>query len=183
MRRAAYLDRDGVICVNRPDYVRTVSDFEFLPGALDALAALSVLPVKILVVSNQSGVGRGVMSADALWRINAHMLAEVARVGARIDGVYYCVHAPDADCQCRKPRIGLLTRAAKAHGVTDPRGCWMVGDSYEDVRAGLSFGARPLLVRTGRGDDALGKLDGTERKAVRVVADLAEAVKEIGGEL
>jgi D-glycero-D-manno-heptose 1,7-bisphosphate phosphatase len=153
-RGAVFLDRDGVINRDRPDYVRRWEQFEFLPGALEALRDLAQERLPVLVVSNQSAVGRGFMSSSDLEEINARMLEAVTAAGGRIDGTYYCPHAPREGCACRKPAPGLLLTAMRRFGLDPGRSC-LVGDSIADMLAAQEVGIPSILVLTGRGQEAL----------------------------
>ena len=151
---AVLLDRDGVINENRAEYVTTWEDFRFLPGALEALVALRRLGVRLAVVTNQSAVGRRLLAPQALEEIHRRMLARCAAVGIAIDGVFVCPHAPWDRCACRKPQPGLLLRAMGALGEP-PQRCVAIGDGHEDLLAAAASGVPFVLVRTGRGEEAL----------------------------
>ena len=153
-RGAVFLDRDGVINRNRPDYVRRWDQFEFLPGALEAIRNLAREDLSVLVISNQSAVGRGLMSTWDLEEINTHMLEMVSAAGGRIDGAYYCPHSPDEGCLCRKPAPGLFLRAMRHFGVDPGRSC-LVGDAVTDLLAAQEVGIPSILVLTGHGRKAL----------------------------
>ncbi|MCS6843195.1 MAG: D-glycero-beta-D-manno-heptose 1,7-bisphosphate 7-phosphatase [Caldilineales bacterium] len=172
--RAVFLDRDGVIVVNHTDYVRSWEQVQFLPGALDALRRLAGTPLAVVVVTNQSAVGRGLMSLDQMWAINAGIAATVSVQGGRLDRVYACPHRPDEGCACRKPAPGMLLAAAADMGLDLSRS-YLVGDAVSDVEAAMAVGAQPILVLTGRGE---AQRAGLRAKGydVPVVADLAEAV-------
>lgn len=175
LRRAVFLDRDGVINRNRPDYVRSWLEFKFEPSARTALARLAQTEFVILVVTNQSGVGRGYMSAQEVDDIHNRMTAEVAKVGGRIDRVYYCPHAPKAACACRKPLPGMLVQASEEFQL-DLSASYLVGDWVDDVRAARAAGTLPLLVQTGRGQEALEFMRAQEIELPTVVADLGAGV-------
>lgn len=145
--RGIFLDRDGVIIRKAPEgeYISDWSEVEFLPGALEAMAAFCSYGLKIIIVTNQRGVASGKINIPSLqeihWRID-----QAARLrGAHITDIYYCPHEIRANCPCRKPKPGMLLRAAEAHGLflTD---CWMIGDSPSDIAAGRSAGCRTALV-------------------------------------
>ena len=178
MRPAIFLDRDGVINENRADYVRTWEQVHFLPGVFDALRRLVGSDFAVVVVTNQSAVGRGLMAADTLQAINEGIVARVQVEGARIDAVYVCPHSPDEDCQCRKPRPGMLLQAAADLRINLDRS-FLIGDAVTDVEAALGAGCQPLMVRSGRGQAQLEKLRTQGHEAVIVVADLSEAVDVI----
>lgn len=151
------LDRDGVINRDSPDFIRTVADWEPLPGSLAAIAALTTAGWTVVVASNQSGVGRGLLTAEELERINARMRAAVEQAGGRIDSIFVCPHAPEDGCDCRKPEPGLLIRIG-AHYGESLRGVPAIGDSARDLQAAQRVGARPILVLTGNGHRALAAL-------------------------
>lgn len=143
------LDRDGVINENRDDYVRTADEFVFLDGALEGLAKLRKAGATTVVVSNQAGVGRGLIDPAELERINRKMLLEVAEHGGKISGLYYCVHRREEHCDCRKPETGLLRRASGELGF-DLTDSYLVGDAGSDIEAGRRAGCRTVLVLTGK---------------------------------
>jgi D-glycero-D-manno-heptose 1,7-bisphosphate phosphatase len=172
---AVFLDRDGVVNQNRSDYVLAWEHVRFLPGVFDALRALAASDFRIVMVTNQSPVGRGLLDLEVLQRINQGMIFEIEAAGGRVDGVYYCPHHPDQGCQCRKPKPGMLLQAAVELQLDLSRS-YLVGDALSDVEAALAAGCQPLLVRTGRGAAQQTKLRAVHRRSVPVVADLAEAV-------
>jgi D-glycero-D-manno-heptose 1,7-bisphosphate phosphatase len=146
--RGVLLDRDGVINRERPDYVKHWDEFEFLPGALSALSHLASLDWPILVITNQSAVGRGLVALEVVADIHRHMTTAVVAAGGRIDGVFVCPHHPDAGCACRKPRPGLLQQAAAAFDLR-LADCYFIGDAISDLLAAQAVGCRPVLVRSG----------------------------------
>lgn len=148
---AIFLDRDGVIIENRDAYVRAWADVEIYPQALAALARLSATRFKIVIVTNQSAVGRGIITLDEAHAINRRLTAEIERAGGRVDGIFMCPHAPADDCLCRKPQPGLLTQAAAELGLDLSRS-YLIGDAITDIQAGQAAGVyQAILVRTGRG--------------------------------
>lgn len=176
LRPAILLDRDGVILENRDDYVKTLDEARFTPGALAALARLAASGHPIVIVTNQSGIGRGLIAPATAEAISQMLLQRVEAAGGRIDGVYVCPHAPEAGCACRKPAPGLLLAAASALDL-DLAESVLIGDAVSDVLAGQAVGARSILVRTGRGAQEALALAATPAGAgVPVVADLAAAV-------
>lgn len=152
--RAVFLDRDGVICTNRPDHVKTWQEFEFLPGVQESLVTLAQLNLPIVVVTNQGAVGRGLVSAQAVEEIHRQMVAQVLAWGGRIDRVLCCPHRPEDNCDCRKPKPGMLRQAATEMGI-DLQRSYMVGDAASDVMAGQQAGCNAYLVLTGRGLEQL----------------------------
>jgi len=177
-RPAIFLDRDGVIVENRADYILSWSDVEFLPGAFAALHRLAASPFALVVVTNQSPVGRGLMPAETMGRINAEIVRQIERNRGRIDSVYACPHRPDEGCPCRKPQPGLLLQAAADLNLDLSRSV-MIGDALTDVQAGLAAGCRPIMLLSGRGQAQLPKLRAGGYTNVPVLADLSEAVSWI----
>lgn len=143
--RAVFLDRDGVI--NRRivgGYVTTWTEFEFLPRATDGIVRLSVHDDPIIVVSNQAGVGKGLVAVSELADITRRFVGEIEAHGGRIDAVYYCPHVPADECECRKPKPGLLLQARRDWDL-DLSKCVLLGDSESDAAAGRAAGCRVLL--------------------------------------
>ena len=149
-----FLDRDGVINENRSDYVKSWSEFCFLPESKEAIAMLTDAGHRIVVCTNQAGIARGNVSREAVEEIHRCMVAEIAMAGGRIERVYYCPHSKDESCFCRKPRPGMLLQARDDLGI-DMRDTFFVGDSISDIHAALAAGARPVLVLTGLGREHL----------------------------
>ena len=178
MRPAVFLDRDGVINENRPDYVRHWADLTLLPGALTALRRLAGTAWPIIVVTNQSGVGRGLIPASRAQAINDRLRRTVRAAGGRIDAVYMCPHAPWDGCDCRKPAPGLLQRAAVALNLDLPRSI-LIGDALTDLAAAEAAGlAHAILVRTGRGEEQLALAAKSGRRP-QVSPDLLSAVEAL----
>ncbi|NLG71704.1 MAG: HAD-IIIA family hydrolase [Chloroflexi bacterium] len=151
MHPAIFLDRDGVIIENRPAYVRSWEDVEIFPQALTALARVCKSPYKIVIVTNQSGVGRGLIQMETAEEINRRLVREIEKAGGRIDAVLMCPHAPEDRCGCRKPLPGLFFQAARQLQIDLSRSV-MIGDAVSDLQAGKAAGIpRRFLVRTGRG--------------------------------
>lgn len=149
-----FLDRDGVINENRADYVKSWSEFRFLPGSIEAIAKLTRASHRIVVCTNQAGVARGCLSTKTVDEIHQRMLAQIAEAGGWIEKVYYCPHHKDECCFCRKPQPGMLLRACQELNL-DLTGAVFVGDSITDIRAGLAAGVQCILVLTGLGLDQL----------------------------
>ena len=176
MKPAIFLDRDGVVIQNRPDYVRSWRDVEFLPAAVDALARLADTPYPIVFVTNQSAVGRGIISLETAQEINRRLVAELRAQGCRVDGVFMCPHAPEDGCNCRKPKPGLLFQAAEALGLDLPASL-MIGDAWTDLQAGAAAGVPRLgLLLTGRGRQQLALPRPPEVAHARVFSDLSAAL-------
>ena len=150
--KTVFLDRDGVINRNPPNmgYVRRWSEFAFIPNARKAIRELTQNGYRIFLVTNQAGIGRGLFSEVDLMDIHARMVSEIVAAGGRIDAIYYCPHHPDAGCECRKPKPGMLTRAAREHNI-ELSSAYLIGDSITDIEAGQRAGTQTLLVLTGLG--------------------------------
>lgn len=169
--RLVILDRDGVINEECLDYIRSVDQWRPLPGSLEAIASLCRAGLAVAVATNQSGVGRGYLTAGELEAIHARMESAVCDAGGELAGVYHCPHTPADRCRCRKPLPGLLERIEAAVGLP-VAGEYMVGDSMRDLEAASAAGARPALVRTGFGAATEQQLP--PGSAVPVFDDLAE---------
>ena len=154
MRRAIFIDRDGVICRNRNDHVKSWEEFVFLPGVLEAMARLAHSDLSIVVITNQAIINRGIVSAEVVEDINARMVRAVEAAGGRVDRVVYCPHRPDEHCGCRKPQPGMLLKAAYDLRLDLSRS-YFVGDAEADMLAGRAVGCRRYLVLTGRGRQQL----------------------------
>ena len=144
------LDRDGTINEDSDDFIKSPDEWRPLPGALEAIARLNHAGWHTVVVSNQSGLGRGLFEVSDLNAIHAKMHQMLAAVGGRMDAVFYCPHTPDDACQCRKPATGLFEQIADRYGL-DLKKVPVVGDSARDLIAGAAVGCEPHLVQTGKG--------------------------------
>ena len=181
-RAAVFLDRDGVVCENRPDYVKTWSEFSFLPGAVEAVASLTQARVSIYVVTNQSAVGRGLLSRRHLDGMHEKMLEILRGAGARVESILVCPHHPDDGCDCRKPAPGLLVDAAERYGIDLSRS-FFVGDAGSDMIAGARAGCTPVLVRTGLGTETIRDKTWGKHKPAFVADDIVDAAIWILGRL
>jgi D-glycero-D-manno-heptose 1,7-bisphosphate phosphatase len=144
MRPFVFLDRDGTLIEDR-HYAHALADYAPLPGAYEAVRALRAAGFGTAIVSNQSGIGRGLFSGADHARFESHLLADFAAHGAPLDAAYHCPHRPDAGCDCRKPRPGLLERARREHGV-DLGASWVVGDKESDVELARNAGCAAILI-------------------------------------
>lgn len=179
MQPAFFLDRDGVIIENRPAYVRSWEEVEIYPQALAALASLQSSPYRIVIVTNQSGVGRGVIPLKTAEGINRKLVETIRAAGGRVDGVYMCPHTPGVRCTCRKPKPGLLLQAARDLGLDLGRSL-MVGDALTDVMAGRTAGVgQAVMVRTGRGAEQLGLPGYAELAPIPVYDTLEEVIADL----
>jgi histidinol-phosphate phosphatase family protein len=174
LRPAIFLDRDGVINEDVPTYVRCWEEFKFLSASLKALGCLAETQYAIVVVTNQSAIGRGLVSQTAVEQINQQMCDAVASAGGRIDRVYYCPHQPSDRCICRKPMPGMLQQAMMELKL-DAQRSFMIGDALSDVEAGIAAGCKSILVLTGRGANYQHLVP----EGVAVYDDLEEAVEQI----
>ncbi len=171
--KLAILDRDGTICVEREGFLQSPDDWEPLPGALDAIARLNEAGWRVVIAANLPGLGRGLFDMAALNAIHARMNRQLAAVGGRVEAIFFCPHAPDEACSCRKPLPGLFLRIGERFKV-DLTQVHAVGDSVRDVQAAQSAGCIPHLVLTGKGAPPQGELLPAEYPPrTRVHADLA----------
>jgi len=143
------IDRDGTLNREPEDYLRGPDDWEPLPGALEAVARLNEAGWRVVIASNQSGLGRGLFDVATLNAVHARMHKAVAQAGGRIEAVFFCPHAPEDECDCRKPAPGLFLQIAERYGIA-PVQLVAVGDSVRDARAGVAAGCDTHLVRTGQ---------------------------------
>lgn len=176
--RMAILDRDGVINEDADDFIRTPEQWVPIPGSLEAIARLCRAEYRVVIVTNQSGVGRGLYTLDMMNKIHMRMFELVNQKGGEIDAVLFCPHAPDAGCECRKPKPGMFHELAGRLKV-NLTGIPAVGDSIRDLEAAATAGARPVLVRTGKGSKTLEAIhQGSDErlKQVPVFDDLAAFV-------
>ena len=178
-RDIIFIDRDGVINKDpggwtEHNYVTDIKDLHFIPGSLEALKMLNRSGIGVVVVSNQAGVSRGYFSKEALDKVNSRMLDEIGKYGGRIEAVYYCLHKDADNCNCRKPKTGLFDLAARRHNI-DTKATYVIGDSYVDITAGHSIGAKTIFVLSGKLS-----LDDLKKHGARpdyIFKDLLEAVK------
>jgi D-glycero-D-manno-heptose 1,7-bisphosphate phosphatase len=144
------IDRDGVINEDSGEFIKSVDEWRPIAGSLEGIAALTRAGYRVVVVTNQSGIARGLLTEDVLHDIHEHMRSAVRAAGGELAAVYYCPHHPDEGCDCRKPRTALLRRAERELDVS-LGGVPFIGDRTSDVQAAEAVGARPILVRTGSG--------------------------------
>lgn len=152
--RVVVLDRDGVINLDSSEYIKTPAQWRPIPGSLEAIARLRRHRFRVFVVTNQSGVERGLFTLATLERIHERMRAAVTAAGGEIEAIYFCPHLPGAGCDCRKPAVGLLRRLEQDRQLS-LAGAPLVGDKWSDLLAARSIGARPILVLTGAGESTL----------------------------
>ena len=173
------LDRDGVINVDSALFIKTPDEWRPIPGSIEAIARLNQHGYRVVVATNQSGVGRGLFDMATLNAINDKMMELTFRQGGRIDAIFFCPCTADQKCRCRKPDTGMFEDIASRFHV-GLSGVPTVGDSLRDLEAGAKAGCAPILVLTGKGKKTQAK--GDLPKGTKVFADLAEAVKHLVAE-
>jgi D-glycero-D-manno-heptose 1,7-bisphosphate phosphatase len=170
------LDRDGVINHDSDSFIKSPEEWRPLPGSLEAIARLNQAGYQVVLATNQSGVGRGLFEVSTLNAIHDRMHRALAQIGGRIDAIFFCPHAQEVNCDCRKPRAGLLEEIARRFNV-DLKGVPSIGDALRDLQASAAVGATPILVLTGKG--AQTREDGGLPEGTRIYDDLAAAVRAI----
>lgn len=170
------LDRDGVINYDSDRFIKTPEEWRPIPGSLEAITALNQRGYRVVVATNQSGIGRGLLDMAAFNAINDKMTRSLAQLGGRIDAVFYCPHAADARCDCRKPKAGMLREIGRRFNV-DLRDVPAVGDALRDLQAAADVGALPVLVTTGKGRITLKENELPER--TQVFDDLAAFARHL----
>ena len=168
------LDRDGVINYDSDQFIKKPEEWKPIPGSLEAIARLNQADYRVVVATNQSGIGRGLFDMSMLNAIHNKMHKACALVGARIDAVFFCPHTNENGCDCRKPKSGMLEEIAARYGLGDLDDVPVVGDSLRDLQPAAALGAQPYLVLTGKGmkTQAAGGLPG----GTQIYPDLAAAV-------
>jgi D-glycero-D-manno-heptose 1,7-bisphosphate phosphatase len=170
------LDRDGVINEESDAFIKTPDEWRPLPGSLEAIARLNHAGFQVVLATNQSGVGRGLFEVSTLNAIHDRMQRALGQIGGRIDAIFFCPHAEEANCSCRKPKAGLFEEIARRFSV-DLEGVPSVGDSLRDLQAAAAVGAVPILVLTGKGEAT--REAGGLPENTRIYPDLATAVRAI----
>jgi D-glycero-D-manno-heptose 1,7-bisphosphate phosphatase len=153
------LDRDGTINHDSDQYIKSPEEFHLIEGSLEAIARLTQAGYRVVVATNQSGIARGLLDTATLIAMHAQLQRQAAQAGGRIDAFFFCPHAADSACECRKPKPGMLLEIGRRFNVS-LEDVYMVGDARRDVEAAVAAGAKPVLVRTGKGaqTQAEGKL-------------------------
>lgn len=170
------LDRDGVINFESDVYIKTPDEWRPIPGSLEAIATLNRAGYRVVVATNQSGVARGLYDLEMLDCIHEKLIRELAVVGGYIEEIFFCPHHPQENCECRKPKPGLLHRIQQKYAI-DFAKTFLVGDSLADIKAALTVGCKPLLVLTGNGEKTL--LNNPELSDIERFKDLAATVQYI----
>lgn len=148
------LDRDGVINIDKDEFIKSPDEWIAIPKSLEAIALLNSHGFKVAVITNQSGIARGLFDEQTLTAIHQKMQTQVNAVGGVIDAIYYCPHGPDDNCECRKPKPGLFKQCALDNNLRLSN-TYSIGDSLRDLQASAAVGAKPLLVKTGKGQKTL----------------------------
>ena len=170
------LDRDGVINYDSDQFIKSPDEWKPIPGSLEAIARLNQWGWRVVVASNQSGIGRGLFGMDTLNAINEKMVKSLAQVGGRLDAIFFCPHAANSTCTCRKPKPGLFYQIAERFNV-DLTGVPAVGDSLRDLLAGAAVGCKPYLVLTGKGQKT--REDPALPEGTLIYPDLATVVADV----
>jgi D-glycero-D-manno-heptose 1,7-bisphosphate phosphatase len=170
------LDRDGVINRDSDQFIKTPDEWRPIPGSLEAIARLNHAGFRVVIATNQSGIGRGLFDMATLNAIHEKMHKALAQAGGRIDALFYCPHAGDSHCECRKPRPGMLREIGIRFGV-ELAGMPCIGDSLRDLQAAETVGAQPILVLTGKGEKTL--REGSFPKNTIIFPDLAFAASAL----
>ena len=176
LARVVFLDRDGVINKDSPEYVKNRDEFNFLPGSLDALSRLHKAGFEIIIITNQSAINRGITTLAALEEIHRVLREKTRQHGGDIRDIFFCPHRPDEGCNCRKPKPGMIRQACERYAI-DLNTAIMVGDSTKDIECGNNGGCNAtVLVRTGNGLETEKELISSQIPVDYVADDLADAV-------
>ncbi len=170
------LDRDGVINIDSVNFIKNPNEWIAIPNSLEAIALLNQSGFRVAIATNQSGISRGLFDMATLNAINDKMHRALAQLGGRIDAMFYCPHAADDNCTCRKPKTGMIVDIERRFSV-DLSEVFAVGDSLRDLQAFYDAGCKPILVRSGKGEETLA--NGNLPKGTLIFADLNEAVQHI----
>jgi D-glycero-D-manno-heptose 1,7-bisphosphate phosphatase len=178
-KKVVFLDRDGVINRDSPEYIKSWSEFEFLPGSLEAIQQLTSKGFAIIVITNQSAINRKLISKNELEHMHRLMEEDVRSHGGRIDDIFYCPHIPEDGCDCRKPKPGLIFSAREAYSI-DLASSIMIGDSVRDIACARNAGCgKAILVKTGYGIKTEKRLSRQGISADFIADDLYGAVEWI----
>jgi D-glycero-D-manno-heptose 1,7-bisphosphate phosphatase len=170
------LDRDGVINYDSDQFIKSPEEWKPIPGSLEAIARLNQAGYRVAVATNQSGIGRGLFDMPTLNAIHDKMHKSLAQVGGRVDAIFFCPHTNDTNCECRKPKSGMIEEVAIRFGVS-LKGVPAVGDSLRDLEAAGRLGAQPYLVLTGKGTKTQAK--GGLPEGTLIYPDLAAVVSSL----
>ncbi len=170
------LDRDGVINFDSDNFIKSPDEWKPIPGSLEAIARLNQAGFRVVVATNQSGIGRGLFDMAMLNSIHDKLYRSLAQVGGRIDALFYCPHSADLNCQCRKPRAGMFEEIGRRFN-TALTAVPSIGDALRDLQASATVGAQPILVLTGKGEKT--QKTGGLPKGTLIFPDLAAAAKQV----
>ncbi len=170
------LDRDGVINEDSDNYIKSVDEWRPIPGSLEAIARLNRAGYRIVVITNQSGISKGLFDLEGLAAMHNKMLRLTSEVGGRIDAIFFCPHGPEAKCNCRKPKPGMFEQAAMRYGVS-LQGVVAVGDSLRDLQAASALQCKTFLVKTGKGLRTLTEKSAELPPGTQVFDDLLSIAK------
>jgi len=170
------LDRDGVINFDSDQFIKSPEEWKPIPGSLEAIARLNQAGYRVAVATNQSGIGRGLFDMPTLNAIHDKMHKSLAQVGGRVDAIFFCPHTNESNCECRKPKSGMIEEIATRFGVS-LKGVPAVGDSLRDLEAAGRLGAQPYLVLTGKGAKTQAK--GGLPEGTLIYPDLASVVSSL----
>jgi histidinol-phosphate phosphatase family protein len=174
-----FLDRDGVISIFTPnDYIKNWKEFEFIPGAIEGLKKIYNKKYRIVIISNQAGVNKGLFTKESLDQLTDNMLKVLRKEGVEIARIYYCTHTPEENCECRKPKPGSFYKAQKKLGNIDLKDTFFVGDSETDVQAGKAAGTKTILVLSGK-TRSVKETEGWKLKPDHIAKDLRDAAEII----
>ena len=174
------LDRDGVINKDSVNFIKNTNEWVALPGSLEAIALLNQSGFRVAIATNQSGIARSLFDMATLNAINDKMYRALAQMGGRIDALFYCPHSAEDNCTCRKPKTGMIEDIGRRFSV-DLSDVYAIGDSLRDLQAFANAGCKPILVRSGKGEETLA--NGNLPANTLVFADLDEAVQHIIAEV
>jgi len=170
------LDRDGVVNVDSDQFIKHPDEWKPIPGSLEAIAQLNQAGYRVVIATNQSGVGRGLFDMVTLNAIHEKMMNALSQVGGRVEAIFFCPHAANIGCDCRKPAIGMFVEISQRYSIPLSQ-VPCIGDSLRDLQAAESAGAQPILVMTGKGERTIAA--GGLPKNTRIFDDLAEAVRTL----
>ena len=180
-RKIVFLDRDGVINRDSPDYIKSWAEFEYLPRSLAAFRLLNDHGFETIVITNQSGIGRKFLTLETLTDMHRRMKDQIRENGGDLLDIYFCPHMPDKGCDCRKPKSGMIREACRVHQI-EPDQTVMVGDSTKDIECAHNAGCgTAVLVKTGNGTKAESELRQNNTRMDYVAEDLYDAVEWIVG--
>ena len=179
LKKVVFLDRDGVINFDSPNYIKSQSEFKFIPGSIEAIRKLTLTGFTSFVITNQSALARKLISSQELEKIHKMMKAKIASEGGKLTDIFFCPHMPNDGCDCRKPQPGLIFQAQRKYDI-DLTDAVMVGDSAKDIECAYNAGCgRAVLVKTGKEIGVEQLLDARQIKPSHVAADLLAAAKWI----